>query len=403
MVSVVQTFLFQIYVIPSESMVPTYYVQDRPFVLKALSGPTIPLTNLRIPQIYKPKRGDIVVVKNIRYDHSFVAESSRFLKDLIFMSTLSLVNLNVDEKGEAIPDPLVKRLVASGGDRIMMVNDQTYVQSSENGPWKEASWAPYKPVEPNPRLQYEPVTAQARENLTRLDALIAQIDPDTWYETTALRIKDYQTKLSKRPLLSEKPAAVDFQTVRLERLGQSGLSSLISAIVWEFQSGESISSTSRAVDFFLHRTASAGPELYFQQTLKTDLYLKSFILDILDTFIQALDSAVSDETKQSLAQQQSDLILDWQSHVLPYIINYFDFRNLEPFPEQGRLKEDEFFAMGDNRYNSLDSRHYSTTPFEKHLVKNNPYSFAYTGRNNPFIFHSSDILGIPLFRIWPWG
>lgn len=58
---VLRTFLFQIYKIPTTSMVPTLMPKDRIFVTKLLYGPKVPFTQLRIPGFRKPKRGEVVV------------------------------------------------------------------------------------------------------------------------------------------------------------------------------------------------------------------------------------------------------------------------------------------------------------------------------------------------------
>ena len=56
-----RTFLFQIYKIPTTSMVPTLMPGDKIFVSKLTYGPKIPFTSLRLPGFSKPKRGQVVV------------------------------------------------------------------------------------------------------------------------------------------------------------------------------------------------------------------------------------------------------------------------------------------------------------------------------------------------------
>ena len=56
-----RTFFFQIYKIPTTSMVPVLVPGDKIFVSKLTYGPKIPFTPLRIPGFRKPKRFDIVV------------------------------------------------------------------------------------------------------------------------------------------------------------------------------------------------------------------------------------------------------------------------------------------------------------------------------------------------------
>ncbi len=56
-----RTFFFQIYKIPTTSMVPVLRPGDKIFVSKLTYGPKIPFTPLRIQGFHKPERFDVVV------------------------------------------------------------------------------------------------------------------------------------------------------------------------------------------------------------------------------------------------------------------------------------------------------------------------------------------------------
>jgi signal peptidase I len=58
---VIKTFLFEAFRIPSGSMIPTLLVGDWLFVNKAVYGPAIPFTDVHLPAISEPKRGEVVV------------------------------------------------------------------------------------------------------------------------------------------------------------------------------------------------------------------------------------------------------------------------------------------------------------------------------------------------------
>ncbi|MBI2153450.1 MAG: signal peptidase I [Candidatus Rokubacteria bacterium] len=60
---VIRTFVVQAFTIPSGSMVPTLQVGDYILVNKFLYGAEIPFTNLGLPAIRHPRRGDIMVFK----------------------------------------------------------------------------------------------------------------------------------------------------------------------------------------------------------------------------------------------------------------------------------------------------------------------------------------------------
>ncbi len=143
----IQQFLFQMYQIPSESMVPTFIKKDRVVVNKMLFGPHIPLTEWKLPSPIKPKVGDIVVFKNpkmeepgsdVRYKNVF----TRIFHPFIFMLTLSMVDIDQKPKDPFNPNRIrakerfiVKRLVAQGGEKICMVNDKVY-KRNRNSDWK---------------------------------------------------------------------------------------------------------------------------------------------------------------------------------------------------------------------------------------------------------------------------
>lgn len=60
---VIKVFVFELYKIPSGSMIPTLLVGDRIVVVKFIYGPRLPFVNVRLPGFKEPKKGDIVVFK----------------------------------------------------------------------------------------------------------------------------------------------------------------------------------------------------------------------------------------------------------------------------------------------------------------------------------------------------
>jgi signal peptidase I len=59
----IRTCVIQSFKIPSESMVNTLVIGDCLFVNKFIYGITVPFTDIRLPQIRNPKRGDVVVFR----------------------------------------------------------------------------------------------------------------------------------------------------------------------------------------------------------------------------------------------------------------------------------------------------------------------------------------------------
>ena len=105
-VSLINIFIFQLYEIPSESMVPEFLIGDRVVVFKTSAGPSFPLSSVSLPQFRSYKRGDIVVFRNPHNDTGRKGEVKNFINQLVYMVSLTLVNLNYDENGNAIADPL---------------------------------------------------------------------------------------------------------------------------------------------------------------------------------------------------------------------------------------------------------------------------------------------------------
>ncbi|MCF7872759.1 MAG: signal peptidase I [Candidatus Omnitrophica bacterium] len=61
LVIVLKTFFFQMYKIPTTSMVPTLMPGDKIFVSKLNYGPKLPFVSLRLPGFSKIQRGDVIV------------------------------------------------------------------------------------------------------------------------------------------------------------------------------------------------------------------------------------------------------------------------------------------------------------------------------------------------------
>lgn len=61
LVIILKTFFFQMYKIPTTSMVPTLMPGDKIFVNKLSYGPKLPFTQVRLPGFSRIQRGDVVV------------------------------------------------------------------------------------------------------------------------------------------------------------------------------------------------------------------------------------------------------------------------------------------------------------------------------------------------------
>lgn len=136
-VMVINQFIFQMYQIPSESMVPTFLIKDRVVVNKMIYGPQIPLTKWKLPSPFKPEVGDIVVFLNpetftegsdVAYNNVF----SRVFFPFVYMMTLSMVDIDKKANGDPKERFIVKRLVAKEGEKLCILNDKVYKKTKDS-------------------------------------------------------------------------------------------------------------------------------------------------------------------------------------------------------------------------------------------------------------------------------
>ena len=127
-VLLINIFIFQVYRIPSESMVPEFMIGDTVIGVKTPSGPFFPLSSFRLPQWKNYKRGDIVILNNPNYPDTPKARLKTFMSQLVYMLTLARVNLNTDDNGKPKADPLVKRVTGLPGEKLMLVDGVLYVK-----------------------------------------------------------------------------------------------------------------------------------------------------------------------------------------------------------------------------------------------------------------------------------
>jgi signal peptidase I len=118
---VIRTFIIQAFKIPSGSMIPTFNIGDRIFVNKFLYGAKIPFTDIRLPAVRQPKRGDIIVFVSPE-DHK-----KDFVKRLIAAEgeKAQIKDGKIYIDGVAVTDPASIR-------SVYYYNTGSY--GSENGP-----------------------------------------------------------------------------------------------------------------------------------------------------------------------------------------------------------------------------------------------------------------------------
>jgi len=117
-VLLINQYFLQAYQIPSPSMVSTLQIGDRLFVNKMVYGPELLPGIMKISGFREPERGEVVIFENPSYIPK--GPVMDILQRVIYMMTLSLVDIDRDELGRPRHQFLIKRAVGVGGDRLRM-------------------------------------------------------------------------------------------------------------------------------------------------------------------------------------------------------------------------------------------------------------------------------------------
>jgi signal peptidase I len=133
MVLLINQYLIQAYQIPSGSMIDTLLIGDRVFVNKLVYGPELLPGLGKLPSPVKPKRNDIIIFEN----PSYISRGPVFdiVQRIIYMLTLSLVDIDRDELGRPKAHFLIKRAVGAGGDHFVMDKGELRVRFAGEDRW----------------------------------------------------------------------------------------------------------------------------------------------------------------------------------------------------------------------------------------------------------------------------
>lgn len=132
-VLLINQYLFQAYVIPSGSMMNTLLIKDRLFVNKFIYGPELIPGMCKLPGLKSPKRGDIIIFESPTY----LSKGPLFdiTQRILYMVTLSLVDIDKDSYGEPKAHFLIKRAVGAEGDRIRFRSGNMEIRPSGALDW----------------------------------------------------------------------------------------------------------------------------------------------------------------------------------------------------------------------------------------------------------------------------
>lgn len=424
-VLLVNIFIFQLYVVPSESMVPAFLVGDRPFTLKIAAGPRIPLTEWRLPFLRLPHRGDVITIANPRYPENHRVDLKKYLSQFVYMITFTGVNLDSTlPDGTPKADPLVKRVVGVPGDQLMMVDDVLYARRKGEKTFRklEEPWARVdlwkESAELRSHIQSMPIDATTRSLLSALDAKKNSVDPTLLSQSIASTFSRIEGRIDRaspsilaafsarelpraeaslRPRRDEAIAAAAGQENPFVTGGAATEDLALALAVAE---STEVRAALRAYAEGAIATAAHEPSNDYERGSRAlNLLIKANLLERIDRDLALLfgggDIQIfgADAERVRLVAEARDLYI--------YLQAFYDSRNFPAFPEgDAFLGPDEYFAMGDNRYNSLDFR-FITTQSLRTLDPADPSSVVYSSILTPFPLKLQFIEGYALFRLWP--
>ncbi len=117
-VLLINQYLLQAYLIPSQSMIPSLLIGDRIFVNKIIYGPELLPGKYKLPGFREPKRGEVIIFENPTYISK--GPVIEIIQRIVYMMTLTLVDLDKDQYGRPRHHFLIKRAIGMPGDRLRM-------------------------------------------------------------------------------------------------------------------------------------------------------------------------------------------------------------------------------------------------------------------------------------------
>jgi signal peptidase I len=416
-------FLFQLYEIPSESMVPTFLIKDRVAVFKTLAGPKFPLSEVGLPYLQKYGRGDIVVFRNPHYGDDRKGEVKTFLSQFLYMLTLTFVKSNTDENGELKADPLVKRIVGVPGEQLMLMDGKLYARTKDAPSFRvvedDAGWAAWdlngQSAEVRSRIQWMPLNESEVRNTLSVEQRRRDLDLlEVKAECEALSLEfrsrfphDAGDGVARSLAFDSIFSGYDRYEYHFFRdIYDNTLKILESPFGAEWFDAFMTSWTSRLGDLSSYSEDGAvegnslvGGNLYDDACFRLNLMLKLAAGRLIVRASSLVESGGSAASVR--ADGQVKALLEEAESLNNYVV-HMDQRNMGVFPQgaDSYIPDGCYFMMGDNRYNSLDMRH-SYEQVLKPLTAWDDFALCYYSNLDPQYVSYRRILGKASLRFWP--
>ena len=417
-------FIFQLYEIPSESMVSEFLVGDRVLVFKTLSGPKFPMTQVGLPELKNYERGDVVVFKNPHYPMNRQRELQSFTSQLVFMLTLTSVNLNVDENGNPIADPLVKRVCGVEGEQLVMLDGILYHRTSENPEFtpvaQDEKWAEWNlnelPASLKAKIQDIPISQNVYDSLLLAEKNRRDFDVASFAKEAKQMVEKYKSLYQKwngaygltnlsmfddtTTLFSESELSIYNMFQNNEAFAEKILNSPLGFMWFSGFMTDWLENTSQDV---LNGNELFGGDMYTDSLFRINLMTKQLFAKLL---IENTELILKKSPKNLWQFNENRINYLTDAQLLYIYITYNDSRNMMVFPSNDKngnpqyIPQNSYFLMGDNRFNSLDMRH----SYDRHLQKlmsADEFSIAYMTNLEPRLVSRKSILGSPSIRFWP--
>lgn len=120
--TLIRIVLIDSYTVPSESMHSTLIPGDKLIAIKSYYGIRLPFLNKKIPGIFKPEKGQIIIFEHPEY------EEIGAVWELLNMLTLGITRVDNNENNVRT---VVKRCAATPGDTIKVDSDKNVIINGE--------------------------------------------------------------------------------------------------------------------------------------------------------------------------------------------------------------------------------------------------------------------------------